>query len=171
MQDKDNWRWDDLETAFDEQFVANAQFKEAGWRERHKERDQLEAGATARGKRAKIRRISGKGPGEGSGPAASEPNPRSTLKRTAAILVVVMLLVLGLGLDGFGPFNFLRSEPPVVTTTTPPSSAPISTQAPSTASVSTPTQVPSSTGTGGQGSSEAPITSAPAGLPGVRGPR
>lgn len=119
MQDKDNWRWEDLDTAFDKDFVEKAQFREGDWKERKQQRTDAERGA----KREAKKRTS---PVRGTREEDKERQPisraplttRARLNRIAIIVVVLAAIIVGLGFDGHGPLSFLRGGPPLDPPTT-----------------------------------------------------
>lgn len=136
-KDQESWRWDDLNSVFDEDFVANAEFKEGDWEERRRAAKEREREAKKEARPGRSRRATAQ-------PAVTK-EPLSTsarLKRLAVVLGLIVVLAIGLGADGFGPFRFLhKDEPPAPTTTT---VAPSTTA--SSAATSQPASSPSSVG-------------------------
>lgn len=119
MTDKDNWRWDDLETVFDDDFVDKAEFKEADWNAR-KEAQQQRLKDEAREAKRRRRAKPGRGPADHP---VQPPRPPLTrpqkLKRAAVIAGVAVLVLIGLGLDGHPPLAFLQRNAETTTTSRP----------------------------------------------------
>ncbi|MBI2704856.1 MAG: hypothetical protein HYX32_06155 [Actinobacteria bacterium] len=138
MPEKDKWRWEDLDSVFDENFVANAEFKEGDWKERaceHKDK------AREAKRAARPARPSRPFPDRSDHPVSSRP-PLTGAKRRNRVLViagVVALLAIGFALDvrrgtPTDPETSTTTTSAVATTVT----NPLTSQAPTTTASSTP---------------------------------
>lgn len=169
MTDKDNWRWDDLDSVFDDDFVEKAEFKEDDWKARKEAQQQRKKDEAKEAKR-KSR------PARPPRPGAPEPQPKAPLtreqklKRAGIIAGIVVLLLIGLGLDGHLPGGFLQRNADPTTTSSTVTTA--TTQAPAQSTPSTsPTQgsapqggggaTPSSAGNATNGSASSPTSAGP----------
>src|SRR6476619_2664421 len=92
MTDKDNWRWDDLDSVFDDDFVEKAEFKEDDWKARKEAQLQRKKDAAKDAKRkARATRVA-RPPGVPDAPAREPLTREGKIKRAAIVAGILALL-------------------------------------------------------------------------------